>query len=54
VNDEVWRLRGIGKNGKLHTELSSHGIKSVKDFLELYKTNEASLREVNMILYFCS
>jgi hypothetical protein len=46
MNDEVWRLKGIGKNGKFHTELGSHGIKSVKDFLQLYKTNEASLREV--------
>ncbi|WJX80027.1 hypothetical protein P8452_63078 [Trifolium repens] len=45
MNDEVWRLRGIGKNGKLHEELRLHGIKSVKDFLQLYKTNEASLRE---------
>ncbi|KAK2364943.1 calmodulin-binding protein 60 D [Trifolium repens] len=45
MNDEVWRLKGIGKNGKFHTELGSHGIKSVKDFLQLYKTNEASLRE---------
>jgi hypothetical protein len=50
MNDEVWRLRGIGKNGKLHEELRLHGIKSVKDFLQLYKTNEASLREVKLIL----
>ncbi|CAJ2631748.1 unnamed protein product [Trifolium pratense] len=45
MNDEVWRLRGMRKDGKLHTELASHGIKCVKDFLQLYKTNEASLRE---------
>jgi hypothetical protein len=52
MNDEVWRLKGIPKNGKFHTELGSNGIKSVKDFLQLYRTNEASLREVKMILYF--
>jgi hypothetical protein len=53
MNDEVWRLKGIGKNGKFHTELGSHGIKSVKDFLQLYKTNEASLREVKKKILLC-
>ncbi|MCH85182.1 calmodulin-binding protein, partial [Trifolium medium] len=43
MNDEVSRLRGIG--GKLCDKLASRGIVSVKDFLQLYKTNEASLRE---------
>ncbi|GAU11435.1 hypothetical protein TSUD_344260 [Trifolium subterraneum] len=54
MNDELWRLRGIRKDGKLQEKLAAHGIISVKDFLQLYKTNEASLREVKMILYFCS
>ncbi|PNX85750.1 hypothetical protein L195_g041824, partial [Trifolium pratense] len=26
MNDDLWRLRGIRKDGKLHTELASHGI----------------------------
>ncbi|XP_045796711.1 calmodulin-binding protein 60 C-like isoform X2 [Trifolium pratense] len=43
MNDEVSRLRGIG--GKRRDKLALHGIVSVKDFLQLYKTNKASLRE---------
>ena len=46
LDDKVWRLRGIHKDGKLDKQLASHGIQTVKDFLRLYITNEASLREV--------
>ncbi|KEH24476.1 putative CALMODULIN-BINDING PROTEIN60 [Medicago truncatula] len=45
LNDEVWRLKGIRKNGPLDKLLASDGIHTVKDFLRLYITNEASLRE---------
>lgn len=34
--DEVWRLEGIGKDGTYHTSLSSCGIMTVGDFLDVY------------------
>ncbi|XP_061371935.1 calmodulin-binding protein 60 B-like [Gastrolobium bilobum] len=45
LNDEVWRLKRIAKGGKLHKQLSLIGIKTVKDLLRLYITNQASLLE---------
>ncbi|XP_057439037.1 calmodulin-binding protein 60 B-like isoform X2 [Lotus japonicus] len=45
LNDEVWRLKKIARNGEPCKQLSSHGIKTVKDLLRLYITNQASLRE---------
>jgi len=46
LNDEVWRLKGIRKNGPLDKLLASDGIHTVKDFLQLLITNEDSLRNV--------
>ncbi|CAL0308545.1 unnamed protein product [Lupinus luteus] len=45
LNDEVWRLAKIGKNGKIHTRLALHGIHTVKDLLQLYTINQSSLHE---------
>ncbi|XP_057437895.1 calmodulin-binding protein 60 B-like isoform X2 [Lotus japonicus] len=45
LNAEVWRLKKITKNGEPCKQLSSNGIKTVKDFLRLYITDQASLRE---------
>ncbi|KAK7397130.1 hypothetical protein VNO78_18297 [Psophocarpus tetragonolobus] len=35
LDDKVWRLRNIAKGGRLHKQLSSNGIKTVKDLLRL-------------------
>ncbi|RDY07888.1 Calmodulin-binding protein 60 D, partial [Mucuna pruriens] len=43
LNDEVWRLEKIAKEGIYHKNLSAHGIHNVKDLLRLYITNEPSL-----------
>ncbi|XP_022159668.1 calmodulin-binding protein 60 A-like [Momordica charantia] len=34
--DEVWRLKGISKNGKYHSRLLSKDIKTVGDFLKIH------------------
>lgn len=44
--DEVWRLEGIGKDGKYHKRLSSKGIKNVCVFIKAYKRDPGSLRKV--------
>ncbi|KAG6590483.1 Calmodulin-binding protein 60 A, partial [Cucurbita argyrosperma subsp. sororia] len=44
--DEVWRLKGIGKDGKYHKSLSSKGIKSVEEFKNAYKKDSRSLRKL--------
>ncbi|TKY61556.1 Calmodulin-binding protein 60 B [Spatholobus suberectus] len=46
LNDELWRLKQIAKEGKIHKQLSLHGIHNVKDLLRLYITNESSLYEM--------
>ncbi|KAJ7973293.1 Calmodulin-binding protein [Quillaja saponaria] len=45
LNDEIWRLKNISKDGKFHKKLSSCGIRSVKDLLQLYVTNPSSLQK---------
>ncbi|QCE07283.1 calmodulin [Vigna unguiculata] len=45
LNDDVWRLEQIAKDGKIHERLSLHGIHTVKDLLRLYTTNPSSLLE---------
>ncbi|XP_040996472.1 protein SAR DEFICIENT 1-like isoform X2 [Juglans microcarpa x Juglans regia] len=46
LEDEVWRLEKIGRNGIFHTKLSSQGINSVQDFLKLYVVDAPRLREI--------
>ncbi|KAK9673296.1 hypothetical protein RND81_12G158500 [Saponaria officinalis] len=46
LDDPVWRLRKILKQGVSHKKLDAHGIKTVKDFLMHYYTNPSSLRNV--------
>ncbi|PWA93133.1 CALMODULIN-BINDING PROTEIN60 [Artemisia annua] len=43
LNDEVWRLEKIAKGGKLDTRLGLNKIYTLKDFLQVYTTNESSL-----------
>nr|XP_043607441.1 protein SAR DEFICIENT 1-like [Erigeron canadensis] len=44
--DEIWRLEKIAKDGVFHERLASHRIYTVKDFLQMYFTNESLLREL--------
>ncbi|XP_076956161.1 calmodulin-binding protein 60 B-like [Bidens hawaiensis] len=43
LNDDVWRLEKIAKDGVLHTRLTSQKISTLKHFLQVYTTNESSL-----------
>ncbi|OVA16838.1 Calmodulin binding protein-like [Macleaya cordata] len=44
LNDEVWRLVKIRKDGVFHKRLASKGIETVQDFLRLFITDASSLR----------
>ncbi|KAL5565929.1 hypothetical protein UlMin_029093 [Ulmus minor] len=44
LDDEVWRLEKIAKEGAFHTKLSSNRINTVKDFLQKYMIDPHSLR----------
>ncbi|KAL2469106.1 calmodulin-binding protein 60 C-like [Forsythia ovata] len=46
LDDEVWRLEKIAKDGASHKRLAQHDISSVKDFLRLYITDQSSLRTI--------
>lgn len=51
LDDKVWRLERIAKDGASHKRLDSYGIHNVKDFLRLYVTDQSSLRKVREILF---
>ncbi|KAJ9557384.1 hypothetical protein OSB04_011998 [Centaurea solstitialis] len=46
LGDELWRLEKIAKDGAFHRRLASNKIYTVKDFLQMYVTNESSLRKI--------
>ncbi|XP_025805318.1 uncharacterized protein LOC112884175 isoform X2 [Panicum hallii] len=46
LDDEVWRLKGIGKTGAYHQALSDNGIDSVKKFLQAYMKDEQKLVKI--------
>ncbi|XP_022937570.1 protein SAR DEFICIENT 1-like isoform X2 [Cucurbita moschata] len=46
VQDEVWRLENIRKDGKFHHQLTRHKIHTVEDFLRLNETNQRKLRSI--------
>ncbi|XP_022753372.1 calmodulin-binding protein 60 B-like isoform X2 [Durio zibethinus] len=46
LNDEVWRLEKIGKDGSFHKRLSSEGIFTVEDFLRLVVRDQPKLRTI--------
>lgn len=50
LEDEVWRLEKIGKDGAFHKKLSSFGINTVQDFLKLSIVDPSKLRKVQLIL----
>lgn len=47
LDDDVWRLVKIGKDGAFHKKLASRGIKTVKDFLKMSVIDTAGLRGVS-------
>lgn len=51
LNDEVWRLEKIGKDGSFHKRLNNHGIFRVEDFLRLLVRDQQKLRNVSYILF---
>ncbi|KAJ7946906.1 Calmodulin-binding protein [Quillaja saponaria] len=46
LNDEVWRLEKIGKDGSFHKRLAKAGIYTVEDFLQLVVRDSQRLRNV--------
>lgn len=52
LNDEVWRLEKIGKDGSFHKRLNKNGIFSVEDFLRMVVRDSQKLRSVSVVTYF--
>jgi hypothetical protein len=52
LEDEVWRLEKIGKDGAFHKKLAAEGIKTVQDFLKLSVVDSLKLRSVSNIFHF--
>ncbi|XP_014508801.1 protein SAR DEFICIENT 1 [Vigna radiata var. radiata] len=46
LDDEVWRLEKIGKDGAFNKKLSSQGIKTVQEFLKLAVVDTLKLRNI--------
>lgn len=46
LNDEVWRLEKIGKDGAFHKKLASENINTVQDFLKLSIVDPQKLRTI--------
>ncbi|KAJ6676983.1 PROTEIN SAR DEFICIENT 1 [Salix viminalis] len=46
LNDEVWRLEKIGKDGAFHRKLAAEGINTVQDFLKLSVVDRQKLRMI--------
>nr|XP_028945805.1 calmodulin-binding protein 60 G-like isoform X2 [Malus domestica] len=44
LNDEIWRLEMIAKDGAFHKSLCENGISTVEDFLQLYMRDASLLR----------
>lgn len=50
LDDEIWRLKKIAKDGASHKRLSKEGISCVKEFLRLFVTDPSLLRKVRSSL----
>ncbi|KAI7986893.1 Protein SAR DEFICIENT 1 [Camellia lanceoleosa] len=46
LEDEVWRLEKIGKDGAFHKKLASMAINTVQDFLKLSVVDQSKLRKI--------
>lgn len=53
LNDEVWRLEKIGKDGSFHKRLTKSGIYTVEDFLRLVVRDSPKLRTVRISDLLC-
>ena len=49
LNDEVWRLEKIGKDGAFHKRLNKAGILTVEDFLRFVVRDPQRLRNVRTL-----
>ncbi|TXG65213.1 hypothetical protein EZV62_006488 [Acer yangbiense] len=52
LDDEVWHLEKIRKDGKSHQQLAPHQIDTVKDFMRKYVTDPTKPREVRTTMLF--
>jgi len=46
LNDDVWRLEKIGKEGIFHRKLGQHGVRTVKEFLRMLAVKPDILRMI--------
>ncbi|XP_058226224.1 calmodulin-binding protein 60 A-like isoform X2 [Rhododendron vialii] len=46
LNDEIWRLKKICRDGAFHNRLVTENVKTVKDFLTRYFINRQSLQNI--------
>ncbi|XP_019176840.1 PREDICTED: protein SAR DEFICIENT 1-like [Ipomoea nil] len=46
LDDDVWRLKNIGKDGKFHKKLASNGVNTVQHFLQLSEIDCNKLRSI--------
>lgn len=52
LNDDVWRLEKIGKDGSFHKRLNKNGIFTVEDFLRMVVRDSQKLRSVSVHLFW--
>ena len=50
LEDDVWRLEKIGKDGAFHKKLSAENINTVQDFLKLSVVDLDRLRQVKLLI----
>jgi hypothetical protein len=57
LDDEVWRLEKIGKDGAFHKRLNRESVRTVKEFLTLLHLDGPRLRKVlfwsSFVLLLC-
>jgi len=52
LDDEVWRLEKIGKDGAFHKRLADNGINTVQEFLKNLVIDQDRLRSVRNTTLF--
>ncbi|XP_076923887.1 calmodulin-binding protein 60 B-like [Bidens hawaiensis] len=50
LGDDIWRLEKITKDGVLHMRFASHNIYTLKDFLQVYTTNDLTMRSKSFFI----
>ena len=48
LDDEVWRLEGLGKDGAFHQRLENANLKTVEELLRLFVLDPRKLRKVRI------